>query len=95
MAQIPGVPEGGEMPTRTGIALIIVLSPFALIAGILDGMARFPVFAILGGLLGGVFASFADGDPASIVVTASVGGVLALSPAAIRWAIIRARRPHG
>jgi hypothetical protein len=91
MLRIPGVPQGEETPTRTGIALIIVLSPFALVTGVLDGMARFPIVAIFGALLGSVIGGFAGVHPVEIVVAV----LLALSPAAIRWVIVRARQPHG
>jgi hypothetical protein len=57
IVRIPGVPQGEEMPTRTGMALIIVLSPFALGAGVLDGMASFPIAAIFGALLGSVITA--------------------------------------
>ena len=90
MARVPGVPQDAEMPTRTGIALIVVLSPFALAAGVLDGMARFPVAAIFGALLAGVIIGIAGGPPVEIVVAA----LLVLVPAVIRWFILRARRPH-
>jgi hypothetical protein len=91
MARIPGVPQDEEMPTRTGIALIVVLSPLALAAGILDGMARFPIAALFGALLASVIIGIVGGDPVEIAAAA----LLALAPAVIRWLILRARRPHG
>jgi hypothetical protein len=91
MARIPGVPHDEEMPTRTGIALIIMLSPFALAAGVLDGMARFPIAAILGALLAIVIAGATGEHPVEIVAAA----LLALSPAVVRWFIMRARQPRG
>jgi hypothetical protein len=96
MARIPGVPQGEEMPTLTGVFLIVVLSPFALAAGVLVAMARFPVVAVLGVLLGSVIASAAAGEgPVEIVAGALLAALLALSPAGIRWIIMRARQPRG
>jgi hypothetical protein len=53
VARIPGVPQGDEAPSPAGIALIIVLAPFALAASVLYGMARFPAGAVIGCLRGG------------------------------------------
>jgi hypothetical protein len=89
MARVPGVPPGEEMPSSTGIALIVVLAPFALAAALLDGMARFPIAAIIGALLVSVFTSTAREYPVTIVAAA----LLALAPAGIRWLIVHARRP--
>jgi hypothetical protein len=90
MARIPGVPRGEEMPAFTGIVLIIALSPFALAAGVLDGMARFPAAAIFGALVAGGIVGIAGGQPAEIIVAA----LPALLPAGVRWVILRARRPR-
>ena len=95
VARIPGVPQGDETPSPAGIALIIVLAPFALAASVLYGMARFPVGAVIGCLLGGAAAGFAAGErPVLIAVTAPWAVLLGLAPAAIRRVIMRARRPR-
>jgi hypothetical protein len=90
MARVPGVPLGEGMPTPAGIALIVVLSPFALAASVLDSMARFPIAAIVSALLASAIVGAVGGDLVEIVAAA----LLALLPATIRWSIQRARRPH-
>jgi hypothetical protein len=90
MARVPGVPLGEGMPTPVGIALIVVLSLFALAASVLDNMARFPIAAIVAALLASVIVGTVGGGLPEIVAAA----LLALLPAAIRWSIQRARRPH-
>jgi len=95
VARIPGVPRGDETPSPAGIALIILLAPFALAASVLYAMARFPAGAVIGCLLGGVAAGFAAGErPVLIAVTAPWAVLLGLAPAAIRRVIMRARRPR-
>jgi hypothetical protein len=44
-----------------GVALIAVLTPFALVAGTLDGMARFPILAAAGVLVA-CFIAASRGD---------------------------------
>jgi hypothetical protein len=95
VARIPGVPPGDETPSPAGIALIVVLAPFALTASVLYGMARFPAGAVIGCLLGGVAAGFAARlDPVVIAAEAPLSVLLGLAPAAIRRVIMRARRPR-
>jgi hypothetical protein len=95
VARIPGVPQGDERPSLAGIALIIVLAPFALAASVFYGMARFPAGAVIGSLLGGVAAAFAAGaHPVAIVAAVPFSVLLGLVPAAIRRVIMRARQPR-
>jgi hypothetical protein len=95
-ARIPGVWQGEAVPSLTGIALIIVLAPFALLAGILDGMAKFPIPAAIGAVLAGVSTGFAAGlHPVQTVLGGLLAAVLALFPAAIRRVLARTRQPRG
>jgi hypothetical protein len=95
MARIPGVPPGEGMPTPAGIVLMVVLSPFALAAALLQGMARYPIVALCGAVLASVITGIASTHPLEIIpVAIVVAALLALLPAFIRWLILRARQPH-
>ena len=89
LARVPGVPLDPVLPpTPTGVALIVLLAPFALVAAILNGMARFPVAAALGALVVSVIMTVHGAQPELIVIPVA----MALIPAAIRWAFRHGRR---
>jgi hypothetical protein len=95
-ARVPGVPrDPARPPAPVGVALIALLTPLALAAGILDAMARFPVGAAVGALVPGVIVALRGAAPETAVITVITAVPLALVPAAVRRALLRGRRSPG
>jgi hypothetical protein len=91
-ARVPGVPRNpAQAPTRTGTALIVLLTPLALAATFLDAMSRLPVGAAVGAMVPGVIMAIRGDTPEAIIVMITAA-LLALIPAATRRALLRRRR---
>jgi hypothetical protein len=94
VARVPGVPrDPAQPPSLAGAALIVLLTPLALAAAVLDAMARLPAGAAVGALVPGVITAV-RGDTRDAVITMIAAPLLALIPAVIRWALLRGRPPR-
>ena len=98
-ARVPAIPAGQQVPGPAGVLLIVILAPAAVAAGLLYGMARYPLVAAAGAILVNVPLTLAAGYRWwEALAACALAGVAALLPAAVRrigTRVVRAvrRRP--